>query len=187
MDLGSSKIYNSSIAQSNLLYKHFLAEMLDLSIQFCQTKESDQLLLCPQLRVEVLSLPKKKCLSLLNERPLSLQDSLFSWSKCQSQRVRSLIDVSHLINRGFIDWMDIDLDSILSELAKGILDEAQKLRLTESFIKVVFPSEGMFQNYVDNNLLYLHCKVAFLVTPGYFCLPTGYVCLPQSELRDDKL
>lgn len=170
MNIDNSKIYNSSVTQVNLLYKHFLVGMLNLSKEFCQTNDTKEVSLCPQLRVEVLSLPKSKCISLLYEKSFSLDDSIFSWSKYQSQRVRSLLDVSHLIDRGFVEWVDFDLDSMLSELAKGVLDEAQKLRLTEGFIKVIFPAEGMFENYTDNNLLYLHCKVAVLVTPRYFSL-----------------
>lgn len=167
----NSKIYNSSVIQSNLLYKQFLVSILNLSRE-CeqQSKEAGEKVAVPRYQVEIITLPKQQCLEIINQPKPSLPDLAFWWTKCQNQKVRSLTEIKHMKSLGFISWVDQDTDSMLSELAQGILDEIRKAGLNQGFIKILFPSEGMFESYIEGNCVYLGCKVAFMATPAYFGL-----------------
>jgi hypothetical protein len=169
--MNNSKIYNSSVVQSNLLYKQFLVSMLNLSRE-CETRSRDtgKELLYPQYHVEIIALPKQQCLEIISQPKPLLPDLVFWWTKFQNQKVRSLTEINHIHWLGFINWVDQDSDTMLSELAQSILDEIEKASPFQSFIKVLFPSEGMFEHYTEGNRVYLGCKVAIMVTSKYFNL-----------------
>ena len=171
MQINNSRIYNSSIVQSNLLYRRFLLSILNLSTE-CeqQSRQTEKELLCPRYQVEIITLPKQQCLEIISQPKPFLPDLEIWWTKCQNQKVRSLTEISHINSLGSINWADEDLDAILSELAQGILDQIKKINLSQGFIKVLFPSEGMFESYTEGNRVYLSCKVVFMATATHFNL-----------------
>jgi hypothetical protein len=171
MQTDNSKIYNSSVVQSDLLYKYFLLSMLNLSIKSeQQSRQTGKELPCPRYHVEIITLPKQQYLEIISQPKPSLPDLVSWWTKFQNQKVRSLTEINHIHSLGFINWADQDSDTMLSELAQSILDKTEKISPCQGFIKVLFPSEGMFENYTESNRVYLRCKVAVMVTSKYFNL-----------------
>jgi hypothetical protein len=145
--------------------------MLNLSRE-CETRSRDtgKDLPCPQYHFEIITLPKQQCLEIIRQPKPLLSDIVSWWTKFQNQKIRSLTEISHINSLGFVNWVEQDSDTMLSKLAQSILDETKKVSPCQGFVKVLFPSEGMFESYTEGNRVYLGCKVAVLFTSVYFSL-----------------
>lgn len=171
METNSSRIYNSSAVQSSLLYKYFLLSILNLLTEYeQQSRQTGKELLYPRYQVEIINLPKQQCLEIIRQPKPLLPDLVSWWTLFKNQKVRSLVEINHIHSLGFINWVDQDSDTMLSELARSILDEIEKVSTSQGFIKVLFPSEGMFETYTEGNRVYLECRVVVMATSTYFIL-----------------